>query len=119
MTALLTGVAFFMVTLDALTPNVAVIVTPQLEDPHRGLSGQQRGSVIGLWGGIAGVGAASGPLIGGAVAEGPSWQWIFLVNVPVGVAALIASCLPMPVTSNPWCKRATGIGSFKTTPCTD
>lgn len=43
---------------------------------------------IGIWGGIAGLGVAAGPLIGGAVVEGWSWQAIFWINVPVGVLVL-------------------------------
>lgn len=43
---------------------------------------------IGVWGGIAGLGVATGPLIGGAVVQGISWHAIFWLNVPVGLAAL-------------------------------
>jgi EmrB/QacA subfamily drug resistance transporter len=51
----------------------------------------RRGAVIGIWSGIAGLGAIGGPLVGGAVTQGLSWHWIFWVNVPVGIAALIGS----------------------------
>ena len=43
---------------------------------------------IGVWGGIAGLGVAAGPLIGGAVVEGWNWQAIFWINVPVGILAI-------------------------------
>ncbi|MEU7633711.1 MFS transporter [Nocardia sp. NPDC049220] len=49
---------------------------------------RMRNAAIGIWGGIAGLGVALGPLIGGAVVDGLSWQWIFWLNVPVGLAAL-------------------------------
>jgi EmrB/QacA subfamily drug resistance transporter len=48
---------------------------------------QKRGAVVGIWGGIAGLAVACGPLIGGAITEGLSWHWIFWANVPVGVLA--------------------------------
>ena len=46
---------------------------------------EKRGAAIGMWGAIAGMAAAFGPLIGGAIITGISWRWIFWVNVPVGV----------------------------------
>jgi EmrB/QacA subfamily drug resistance transporter len=52
---------------------------------------ERRGAVVGIWGGLAGIAVASGPLIGGAVTEGLDWHWIFWVNVPVGLVAAIAA----------------------------
>jgi EmrB/QacA subfamily drug resistance transporter len=48
---------------------------------------ERRGAVVGIWGGIAGLAVASGPLIGGALTQGLDWHWIFWVNVPIGVIA--------------------------------
>ncbi|KIA64660.1 MFS transporter [Nocardia vulneris] len=47
-----------------------------------------RNAAIGIWGGITGLGVALGPLVGGAVVEGLSWQWIFWLNVPIGLLVL-------------------------------
>jgi EmrB/QacA subfamily drug resistance transporter len=46
---------------------------------------ERRGLALGVWSGISGLGIALGPLVGGAVIEGISWQWIFWLNVPVGL----------------------------------
>src|SRR5215203_6762789 len=45
----------------------------------------RRGLALGAWGGIAGLAVALGPLVGGAVVSGISWQWIFWLNVPIGL----------------------------------
>ena len=49
---------------------------------------EKRGLALGAWSGIAGLAVASGPLVGGAVVDGISWQWIFWLNVPIGILLL-------------------------------
>ncbi|MFI2029560.1 DHA2 family efflux MFS transporter permease subunit [Streptomyces buecherae] len=49
---------------------------------------ERRGMAYGIWGAVNGLAVASGPLIGGAVVEHISWQWIFWLNVPIGIALL-------------------------------
>jgi EmrB/QacA subfamily drug resistance transporter len=51
---------------------------------------------IGIWGGVAGLGVALGPLIGGAVVEGWDWQAIFWINVPVGIIAVPLVLFALP-----------------------
>ena len=46
---------------------------------------EKRGLALGAWSGIAGLAVAAGPLVGGAVVSGISWQWIFWLNVPIGI----------------------------------
>src|SRR5687768_6667208 len=52
------------------------------------VSPERRAVALGAWGGIAGLAIAIGPLVGGAIAEGLEWQWIFWVNVPIGLVAI-------------------------------
>jgi EmrB/QacA subfamily drug resistance transporter len=46
---------------------------------------ERRGMALGIWGGIGGLAVALGPLVGGAVVSGISWNWIFWLNVPIGL----------------------------------
>lgn len=65
------------------------IVTPlTLTILSRTVSAEKRGVALGAWGGIAGLAVALGPLVGGAVVQGISWQWIFWLNVPIGLAVI-------------------------------
>ena len=54
---------------------------------------RQRGMAIGIWAGVSALALAIGPLVGGLITEHASWNWIFFINVPVGIAAIAASYL--------------------------
>jgi EmrB/QacA subfamily drug resistance transporter len=83
----------------ALAPNVesliaaravqgvgGAIITPlTLTILSAAVPADKRGLALGAWGGIGGLGVALGPVVGGAVVEGLSWQWIFWLNVPLGI----------------------------------
>src|SRR5947207_7843967 len=83
----------------ALAPNVELlvaaralqgvggaIITPlTLTILSAAVPADKRGLALGAWGGIGGLGVALGPLVGGAVVQGISWQWIFWLNVPIGL----------------------------------
>src|SRR5215211_4152199 len=83
----------------ALAPNVesliaaravqgvgGAIITPlTLTILSAAVPADKRGLALGAWGGIGGLGVALGPVVGGAVVEGLSWQWIFWLNVPIGI----------------------------------
>src|SRR5215510_12027450 len=54
---------------------------------------EQRGAAIGIWAGVSALALAIGPLVGGLLTEHASWNWIFFVNVPVGILGIAASFL--------------------------
>ena len=75
----------------------AAIMTPgTLAIIMRAFPPRQHGLAIGLYGGISGLGLIAGPVLGGLLVQGESWRWNFLVNVPLGVAALVMALLFVP-----------------------
>jgi EmrB/QacA subfamily drug resistance transporter len=78
-----------LVIARALQGAGAAIVTPlTLTLISEAFPADKRNAAIGLWGGIAGLAVAAGPVVGGAVVSGIDWHWIFWVNVPIGLALL-------------------------------
>jgi EmrB/QacA subfamily drug resistance transporter len=62
---------------------------------------EKRGVALGAWGGIQGLAVALGPLVGGAVVSGLSWQWIFWINVPVGLVLIPLALRRLDETHGP------------------
>jgi EmrB/QacA subfamily drug resistance transporter len=54
---------------------------------------RQRGTAIGIWAGVSALALAIGPLVGGIITERISWNWIFFINVPIGVLGIAAAYL--------------------------
>ena len=57
---------------------------------------RQRGAAIGIWAGVSAMALAIGPLVGGLITENVSWNWVFYINVPVGLLGLVAAWLLVP-----------------------
>ncbi|HWE90559.1 MAG TPA: DHA2 family efflux MFS transporter permease subunit [Pseudonocardiaceae bacterium] len=73
----------------AMTPQTMAFIT-NLFPPAR------RGAPMGAWGAVAGVATIAGPLLGGVLVDNFGWQWIFMVNVPIGVVGLVLTVLLVP-----------------------
>jgi EmrB/QacA subfamily drug resistance transporter len=56
----------------------------------------KRGMIVGVYGGLAGLAVALGPIVGGAITEGIDWHWIFWINVPIGLAAALLGLRLLP-----------------------
>jgi EmrB/QacA subfamily drug resistance transporter len=57
---------------------------------------ERRGMIVGIYGGLAGLAVAMGPIVGGAVTQGIDWHWIFWINVPIGVIAVLLGVRLLP-----------------------
>jgi EmrB/QacA subfamily drug resistance transporter len=67
--------------------------------------GKDRGTAFGIWGAITGLAVAIGPLLGGALTSGLSWRWIFLVNLPIGVIAVVITLAKVAESKAPHARR--------------
>lgn len=99
------GLALFAVAslVCGLAPNAALLITARTVQGvgaaamfattfallNASYSGRDRGTAYGMWGAVAGASAAVGPIIGGVLTEAISWRWIFFVNLPVSVLAIV------------------------------
>jgi EmrB/QacA subfamily drug resistance transporter len=74
--------------------------------------GRERGTAFGIWGATISVAAAIGPLLGGALTEGFGWPSIFLINVPIGVVAVVLTLARVGESRDPEGKRVDWIGTI-------
>ncbi|UFS58915.1 DHA2 family efflux MFS transporter permease subunit [Subtercola endophyticus] len=73
-----------------MTPQTMAVIT-------RIFPATSRGQAMALWGAVAGVATLVGPILGGVLTDGLGWEWIFFVNVPIGVVAFILALKFVPV----------------------
>jgi EmrB/QacA subfamily drug resistance transporter len=72
-----------------MTPQTMAVIT-RIFPPER------RGAAMGLWGATAGVATLVGPILGGVLVDGFGWEWIFFINVPVGIVAFVLAWRLVP-----------------------
>jgi EmrB/QacA subfamily drug resistance transporter len=94
----------------ALAPNLSVLIAARVV---QGLGGavvlplsltiltaafptSRRGMIVGIYGGLAGLAVAMGPIVGGAITQSIDWHWIFWINVPIGVVAVLLGVRLLP-----------------------
>src|SRR5262245_40029515 len=83
--ALIGARAFQGVGAAVMTPTALSIIMTTFEE------GAERNKALGIWGALGGIGATTAWLIGGPIVDGLGWEWIFFINIPVGLAALALS----------------------------
>ncbi|WP_227820310.1 DHA2 family efflux MFS transporter permease subunit [Agromyces aureus] len=75
----------------------AALMTPQtMAVIARIFPPNQRGAAMGMWGSVAGVATLVGPILGGVLVDTLGWEWVFFVNVPVGIVAFVAAWRLVP-----------------------
>jgi EmrB/QacA subfamily drug resistance transporter len=72
--------------------------------------GRDRGTAFGVYGAVIGGAVAIGPLIGGAITSGIGWRWIFFVNVPIGVVAVVITFTKIAASKDPRVRRIDWVG---------
>jgi EmrB/QacA subfamily drug resistance transporter len=91
-----------------LTPPTLAILNHTFREP------KARGTAIGIWGAVAALGFAIGPIAGGLITEHLRWMWIFFVNVPVGAAALVVGSRVISESTDPGTTRRLELAGLTT-----
>jgi EmrB/QacA subfamily drug resistance transporter len=73
----------------AMTPQTMAVIT-------RVFPAKSRGAALGVWGMVAGLATIAGPVLGGLLVESWGWEWIFWVNIPVGIVAIVWAVVTVP-----------------------
>ena len=87
-----------------LTPSGMGIIANTFTDP------KERANAIGVWGTMTGLSMSAGPLLGGLLTQTLGWRWIFAINIPIVVAALVLSALVFSESRAPHARRFDPVG---------
>jgi EmrB/QacA subfamily drug resistance transporter len=89
-----------------LVPLALSIIRTTFPDPR------ERAHAIGMWGAMAGVSMATGPVLGGLLVDGPGWRYVFLVNIPIGVITVLAAARVVPESRGTRRQRVDVVGQL-------
>ncbi len=112
--SLLCGVAtttlFLQVARGAQGVGGAIMFAVSLALLADAFRGKDRGVAFGVWGAITGLAVAVGPVVGGVLTSGLSWRWIFFVNLPIGLAAILLTFMRVRESRDPRPRRPDWLG---------
>jgi EmrB/QacA subfamily drug resistance transporter len=97
--------AFLLITRGFQAVGGAAMMPATLSILNVEFGKSQRGLALGIWGAVAGAANALGPIIGGSLVDNFSWPSIFLINVPIGILAIIATVLIVKESTDPRADR--------------
>lgn len=89
-----------------LNPVAMSIITNVFREPR------ERAKAIGIWGGVVGISMGLGPVLGGVLIQTVGWRWIFWINVPIGVAAIVLAGIFVPESKAPTARRLDPLGQI-------
>lgn len=93
----MSGTVEMLIAARAVQGLGAALMTPQtMAVITRTFPPDKRGAAMGLWGGVAGLATLVGPILGGVLVDWQGWNWIFYINVPVGIVAFVLAVWLVP-----------------------
>lgn len=88
----------------------AIMFATSLALIAQAFTGKDRGIAFGVYGAVIGAAGALGPLVGGVVTSGVGWRWIFFINIPIGLAAIVITLVKVAESRDPARRRVDWIG---------